>query len=359
MNIGILTFYRANNYGAMLQCYSLVKNVRKYNMDTEVIDYVAPGIEEQYSNKHLWRYGLKVLASHYIKMFLRSKKNSRFESFRMLIPHSVPYEQEELTSTNDKYDCFIVGSDQVWNFKSNHEDEMFFLPFVTSNKKKYSYAASFGSDAFDSSLQGRYKKLLEGFQRISIREISGKEYVLNKLHLPCTVNIDPVFLSTSQEWGELADQIGRIVENKYILVYQLLKSERMISYAKKLASDRNIKVVIISLSLYRDKSFIDKSDVGPIEFLNLFKYSDAVITDSFHGTAFALLFEKELFLDFHEKSRTKTRLDSLSDVLSFGNRWISGGKLDPIDFSVVNKAIQHERQIGIEYIKEICKNNQL
>lgn len=355
-NICTMTFHRADNYGAILQTYALQKKLQLLGVDSEVLDYRGRGIEKQYRPRSPRESGsMKAYISQRCKNLLLSRRKARFNSFRSKIKLSRPYDESNIHQAADIYDVFIVGSDQVWNYDSSGKDSNYFLSFVSDKKRKYSYAASMGTASITYDRIMTYKNQLMDFNNISVREFSAKRIITDNMGLSCQQNIDPFFLLTARQWGEtISTQSKELVKGKFIFVYQLLKSDKMLEFAEKKGKELNCSVVIVSRSLHIRKSMINRSNAGPEEWLWYIANSQMVITNSFHGTAAAITFNKPFYLDYDERANTRTRIDSILDQLSIGNRWINGNGFDEIDYVEVNKRLEEERQASELYLKGIC-----
>lgn len=219
--------------------------------------------------------------------------------FRSFIKHYLhltqPYFSDTVYTCEKDYDLLITGSDQVWNYHHTNFDTTYFLHFVKDKRKMASYAASFGFEVLDPSYKDVYRSVLKDYQRISVRENSGMEIVKDLLGDDCDVQvtIDPVFLLEPEQWMRRS-----IPEKDYILVYELMPSDMLMQTAITLANKYHKRIVRITGTSNRpQESFIKEvSSIHPEEFLGYIHDAEMVVTNSFHGSAFSLIFKKELYI---------------------------------------------------------------
>lgn len=328
MKVGIVTFHHALNYGAVLQAYALQQYLNSLGIDSDVIDYRSPYMEYFYKP-------IKANPIRDAKMFAREllyyrcnkKKRERFDSF--LKSHiklsKVVKNQQELKQMNSEYDFFIAGSDQVWNLKWSGFDKTYFLNFADKHKK-YSYAASFGFEKIPDGQEQEYRELLSQFQTISVRENTGKEIVKDLLNREAEVSVDPTCLIDKEKWENICVYPD---EQGYVLVYLLDKSEELVSFAKKIASERKTKIIYISDALRKEYDFDYRGFLSPTEFIGLFAYAGYVVTNSFHGLMFSVIFEKEFCIQYQKKEGApNSRLIDFIQDYQLENRLLENIKIE-------------------------------
>ena len=324
MKSGLLTVHNSVNYGASLQAYALFKTMKKFDEKAVILDYTPVKFADLLDNR---KYsGLKNYIINKSKFILYKKqivdKHNSFKSFsdKYLIPKT-----KVLNSVNneiieeEKLNMLICGSDQIWNpYNTNNDTNFFFKD--TDNILKNSYAASIGLDDM-SSIKMFLKNNLSDFTNISVREDKGVEFVRN-LGYECSQVLDPVFLLNKQEWVDISIKPRNMINDKYLLLYALEDNDEYIKIVKDLAEKNKLKVVVIQAGLKKKFSgdLVYKT-LGPEEFLYLFNNASYVVTNSFHGTAFSVLFEKE-FVVFGNKGKN-VRMDSLLRLLNLSNLMIN------------------------------------
>lgn len=346
MKIGVLTFCNANNYGAALQAFALQKKLEQMGHAAELVDYRCTAIEATHAKKTVTSSGisLKKRIYNFLYNVVFSSRGQKFEAFRKRVKRSKCYQKSDLFSEQKRYDLFIAGSDQVFNFALTGHDETFFLDFVDQKDKKVAYAASMGS--FIDAEKETYAKLLKDFRLLSVREKSTALQIENKLGIACEVVPDPVFLYSAEQWKEI---IGLRVNPKnkpYVLIYTLFESPELYRLAKEYAKQNHCEVIAITKSLRpggKADTFV--RDAGPQEFLEFIMNAKYVVTDSFHGTAFSLIFGKQLKIVMPPKAQNRI-IDLLSEL---------GIEQDftEVDYEQVQKKLASYRETGIQFLDKI------
>ena len=316
---GILTLSSAQNYGAVLQCHSLCKFLNDNYSDTEIIDFTPKFIVGRYPlmivNTSSLILFIKSLISSFLYFPIRKRKYSRFNAFRKKMSK---YGQKKYVGrlTDDEYDQYIVGSDQVYNLELTRYDKEYFLPRIVDKEKKSTYAASLGVSELTELQADILKKSLDGYSHISFRETTGCDLVGSLLpEKKIERMIDPVFLNNQEYWASISAK--RLYGQKYILIYAFVDFEKAYSTAKEIKGD--FKIILISDSLKRRKpDVINARGVGPMEFLSLIKYAEYVITDSFHGTAFSVIFNKDFYAIPYKG--TESRFYDMLDLFNLRKR---------------------------------------
>ena len=349
----IVTFQRAVNYGAVLQAYALKRVMSNYCYTT-VLDHINISIKNFYSSNPFKQASLKggiVRAARFIPNIIR---NQRFNKFiNKYVINDKPIIDKAF---------YITGSDQVWNYDCSDFDKTYFLDFVKDNSLKNSYSASFGFDAIPTKYVQDYKKLLENYNLISVRESKGAEIVKDLLDIDVPVTLDPTLLLTKEQWADIfcMNKIGK----KYILVYAFSVSDNMRDFINKLSAQKNLPVIILKPEKSLSKNYginraVYKTLVSPEEWVNYFYNASYIVTNSFHGTAFSINFNKNFFVEFlPESAGTNSRLSNILYSLNLENRIINSNMDVDIctDFSEVNKKLMLKREESMEFLKTIVKS---
>lgn len=367
MKVGILTFQNANNYGAALQAFALCSTVRKLGYNVELIDYKNPSVTE-YENPrlpHLSEAMTNLVGSVFrlvtAKAFSCRKKafDSFNEKYELIGP---PIETQ--TDIENEYDAVIVGSDQVWNPVITGGDMTYFLSRVDSSRtRKMAYAASFGYESFPSDLAKQCGEALADFDCIGVRETEGSILTKTLSGANSSVVLDPTLLFQKTDWetviasGSIRESILELAEQDqgYLFVYIAAERSKTISFAKRVAKQSNLNIVLISG--YRGLPFIrcgkDVSFASLEEFLFLMQHASLVVTSSFHGYALALALEKDVYFSLVNGGNTKnSRLLSLAKITKTEDREITDQvALCPIDYSAVSRRIEVERQQSLSFLQ--------
>lgn len=369
--IGILTFHRAANYGAVLQAYALQKTLAKNQFEAEIIDYRCKFIEEYYKPIMLFHpRNIKRLIAAILYNGMVFPKRDKYFSF--LVRHSSLsqqsyYSEDELKKTNDYYDAFIAGSDQVWNYKTAGFDKAYFLAFVNNQSKKISYAASIGLSSIPEQYIAEYKTLLSSFHNHSVRESDGQNIIESLLNRASTVDLDPTLLLTQNEWRAIIDtkeiRKGLQSPDKYILLYTISENKELRNYAIKIAREQNAKILYINNRWHHVAGVTNIRYASIDEWLYLFLNAEAIITDSFHGTAFSVNFHKPFISFVSMKAKTGSRIRTLLCRLCLQDQIISENDFKkPIIRLNVDKTYENKlsemRKASInnllEYLKGAC-----
>lgn len=353
--IGVLTFQNAYNYGAVLQAYAL-KTVIGESCD--VINYHNEYFEQLEQSFHKE----KSIKRKIIKVFYKSKLDKRverFEKFRknFLIKQQPLIKDNELKNLNNKYNQFITGSDQVWNLNCSGGNKAYFLNFVNDIKKKNSYAASFGSESIDIESREITKSLLKEFNNISIREKSGQKIIKDLLGKDVPVVLDPTMLLTSNEWNNISKEIN--FNKKYILVYTVLNGDKIVDFAKIMSKITGLEIRCITTSLKPSFGIKCIRDAGPLEWLSLMENAEMVITNSFHGLAFSLIYNKNFYIELlPPPAQTNARIKELLEDLNLSHRVIKNVEnieIKDIDYTKVNTRLNERRKESLNFLDKIIK----
>ena len=330
MKIGIVTIHKSTvNYGACLQCYALWKYLQQMGHEVEVIDLLRPVLNGyKFSrNKSGLRqfYRLRIIAGirHYINILSNKSYRRRIKSyddFNNIISYSKTYRNhEEITKRPPIYDIYLSGSDQIWNPYMPFNNLPYLLSFVSSDKQKIAYASSFAVNSIPSECIETYKTLLSQYTSLSTRENGGRDIVYNLLNKKIPVVLDPVFLLSKDAWDNIRDKTYCVNEN-YVLLYSLHINQELIHHGKKIANETGCKLYVVTAGFYDNKSsdgieFL--TDVGPTQWLNLIYNAKLFLTNSFHGTAFAIILKKPFISCIDKGSKMNDRIITLLCKLGF------------------------------------------
>lgn len=362
MKIGIITFQNAVNYGAVLQTYALQETLKTLGASPEVIDYQCTKINNMYAPFPKVK-SIKSLISNILWYKRRKKKKVAFENFEqkyLNLTDKKYFTKEELEKTNSIYDVFISGSDQIWRSESSDSDTTYFLDFVKDKNKKYSYAASFGSDKVEDELKEKYKELLGDYKKLSVREQQGKKIIEDLLQKEARVDLDPTFLVEKDKWQKI--QKNPTEKEKYIVLFIIRKSEKIFRFAEKLAKETGYKLIYISNDRKKEVDAKYVGGISPQEWLGYFNNAEYIVTNSFHGVAFSIILNKKFFLELQPyPAKANARLENIMDTFNLRDREIVNGdnkNIDKeIDYNTVNKKIEESKENSINYLKDIVKGD--
>lgn len=368
--VGTLTFHVAHNYGAVLQAYALPKAVEAMGYDCEIIHYCFPriyqwGHVEHYSElrkKHGFTGGtLRFIKRLISGVYAPGRLQNKFEHF---IYHTMPlskkayYTAEELK--NMDYDAILFGSDQIWNSKiTGGIAKEFVGGFECKNRtKKIAYAASCGGEDFSSEEKENYYPLLRNFSALGIREQSFCQF-LSQADFPAKLVLDPTLLLTKQQWRSLIEspKHQRIVPKKeYLLVYAFEEDPSVYRLVDAVAEKYDLEVYCIAYKMKEElKKYHVFTNCGPEEFIALIAGASKVVTTSFHGTVFSILFEKSFYCVPHPSLHERT--DSLLKLLALEDRnnCSANRELDEIqaiNWAEVSKRLGSLREQSLAFLRE-------
>lgn len=352
--IAILTFHSAYNYGAVLQAYALQEYCNKNLGDTQILDYHNSDIDKSYSKpcfKDLV-HNPKRFFFRWIQSTLFKKKNLCIDHFRKeYLRLTRRYNLNNIKMANCESDIFITGSDQVWNHLIIGRDTTFFLDFTEPQKKTCSYAASIGVDNIPEEFAWLYKNAITHIQTISVREKTGVQALASIGVNDVEVMPDPTLLLAKEQWESLA--VNPNVKGKYILVYKITKADKLLKFAKMLSKRTGLPVIYIPNDLKSGIIGKLKLNVGPMEWLGYIKNAEYVVTNSFHGSVFSILFGRKFFSEVSEKVNPSTsRLLNLLSLFGLEDRIISRFTDDMAEKELPNAII---KDVCIEQQKRVLK----
>ncbi len=321
MKIGIVTFQRADNYGALLQCYALYKYIAKIEPDTEVIDYRNLVIERRYKqyprlNRHIAKWVVGCWRAFVQTSDYRKRKNG-FEKLRAMIRLSEPRIKEETLDSFRKYDLVFSGSDQILNPRiTDGFDDVYYLD-APGDFQKVVYAGSVGN-AQDTLIQGQeFLQRILKFDAVSFREDDIYAYV-NQKNIRCEKVVDPTFLLSKEEWKMAISRVYTGAPLKYLVLYYVQPDGALVKMAQDLAREKQCAIVYFDSRLHLQGDAVYKGDVGPLEFVRLISDAECIVTSSFHGTAFSAIFRKNVYL--HLPRVTGARVRSIAQMCGIEKR---------------------------------------
>lgn len=374
-SIGIITYHHYYNYGTMLQAYALQKKVESFGFCVEIIDFKQDNSLSKIQLVWLRIKRLPVYILEFSKYmtlasvkYLFSKRNLKFEEFysnNFKLSNQKYTDSLQLKANPPIYDGYVVGSDQTWNPYVAKNPEAFYLTFVKDDAKKGCYAPSLGISRLTDEHRCRLKKMLKGFRFLSCRESIGAKLLSETMNCPVAHVLDPTLLLNWDDWSCLSSQ--KKEKSPYILTYFLGNVKKHREFVRELAQKTGLNVFSIPVSyLDINEPLFEKAWVGPDGFLSLIKNAEYVCTDSFHGTMFSINFGVN-FYSFcktkdAENSSENSRLYSALELFGLSNRLVTNSnqnsvleELAAIDYSVVHKVLEKEREKSIAYLKDMLE----
>jgi len=352
MRIGILTFQFADNYGALLQAYSLRTYLKKARVEqVEIINYANEKLKNDYSLNPLKKAGMRQKLVALYKLPKMAFNRMKFQQFRSELL-DIDINKWVCGVDDKKYDIVIVGSDQVWNMQITHNDLLYFLPNSNLEYKKCSYAASANNEFVGKEYAEQVKKYLEDFKSVSVREKQLSELIVSKYGIPNQVVLDPVFLTKSEDWEKIEVK-PKGISDKFVVYYSLQANDDLEKMANRLGESMQLPVYVVH-PLQRRIAKCGKllTGVGPREFLYLINHAQAVVANSFHAFTFSLLFGKDIYFTYVEG--LSNRVSSLVNLLSLSVNQAELDKVNYIRFSKANTvALNAHIRKSEEYLRSI------
>lgn len=344
MKVNLLTIHYSLSCGAVLQTFATCKILESLGCEVTIINFKNPVELKRRKSVKFW------LMNGITKM--------KFDAFRRnYFPKSTVEMFHIDYASLPGADCYVTGSDQIWNPKIVKENlYTYMLEFLPEQVKRISYASSFGLNEWNMPAEATEKvaSLLGRFHSLSIREGSGVEICRNVFKLRAMQVLDPTLLLSNY-----ADLIGHVIDTDEIVYFKLVYDKNITNIAAFLKRKLGMKNTLLYAS-YPRKGF-DRNIMfcSPCTWLKKIASAKFVVTDSFHGLAFAILFQKQFIVYGGMKDRN-TRLLSLLKMVGLEERYIQDYKElirtdlfdKPINYEVVNKILEEERAKSLFYLKE-------
>lgn len=356
LNIKTITCHDVYNTGASLQAYALSYYLKQLGHNVEIIDYKPKylkhyklwGVNNPKYDKPFLRVGYNILKFPIRLKERFSKRKKVFDNFTntyLPITKQTYNSNESLKMSEVSADIFFAGSDQIWNtLFPNGKDPAFYLDFAPKNSVCASYAASFATEDIEDEDKIQVTEWVKKLNFISVREKTGVN-ILDKLGVTNVYQVvDPVFLLPKSEWQNLLSKEENT--EKYILIYDFDNNEQLNKKAITLAKNNGYKIYSIFPNTICDKCFWN---AGPLEFIELIRDSELVLSNSFHATAFAIIFEKQ-FIVFDRNENINTRMRDLIDDLGISMEDAE------IDYGKVNTVLANQIEQSKNYINLVISS---
>ena len=355
--IGIITFHNSINYGAVMQTYGLQEYLKKSGYEVEVIDYMNKKIEKELNSYTSIKINSpKSLVRRVVKNIYRKRKAKVFQKFNLKnlnLSNERNIHIKNINQLRDRYDVMITGSDQVWNLNLTGNDKTYFLDFAKDTTIKIGYAVSVG-DVSKISLDNVLSEIKK-FSAISIREKTFLEYAKSNYNISATLCADPTILAGKEYFDRISSK--KLVNVKYIFCFLMENKPEINQVAKQLSKEYGYKII-------DNKSSVDFfMHCKPEDFLSCIKNAEYVLTDSFHGTVFSVLFQKKFVSDkYDSQGKIKSRVLDLLTIIGLDKNFIGislknkdaikDGLLNEIDYRDVNNKLKIFSNLSGEWLIE-------
>lgn len=354
----ILTFHCVPNYGAVLQAYALQEVLKIFFDEVEILDYRPNNLTREYNVINYYSV-FSVAATLFSSNSFKKKKQHFFEYEKKYLNLSYQHINNISALKNYKTDALFLGSDQIWNPDiTNGFDKAYFGKFdIVDSAKVISYAASIGKNSFTNTQSYILNYLLNGIDAISVRESQAKDILQNLCDKSIEVVADPTILAGREYFDCM---VTKKEKKPYVLLYSLNGYEETEKLAESVAEFKGLKLIELS---GRRKPILKPHhkaiyDAGPEEFISYIANAEFVVTDSFHGTVFSLLYHKN-FLTVPHKTRG-ARIVNLLNVADVSSRLTDKFSEDiassKINWEKVDENLNVERKKSYEFIEKAIKS---
>ena len=375
-----ITWISYNNYGTLLQAYALQQKLEQLGCSNTIL-YDAEALNRQFAGKDYKKPqpDPQTLTEKLIRLLrtpgrLTRRLSARFDMERYKKPYHASWDamedfraqdlkihygasMDELEQLDLEYDAYVCGSDQVWSVHTNMFNPFYYLNFTA--KPRIAYAPSMGTDNIPPETADEIRELLQDFTAVSVREETCAQRLREITGRDVSWVLDPTLLHRRSFWEQFSDGV-QIPNEKYLLCYFLGNRPWYFDYAQAMARKLKLKLLLIPSTWdYLQYPFTARFGVGPREFVALFRNAAFVLTDSYHGSIFSTIFEREFlylqrFRDDDPRSQN-IRVESLFGGLGLSQRIVSTDtkptRPAPIDYRAVNKKLAAMRRFSEDYLK--------
>lgn len=366
MKIGILTLHRSHNYGALLQAIALRKELTDMGHDVKYEDYYPDYEINLYTLYNHLEFRSKSTLKKKLGFVYKTLRRCdllyrwlRIRNFKRFRNH---YLEPYFINTSEYRDVVIYGSDQLWRIQPfiGEFDPVYFGANDFNTPKHVSYAVSLPAVPTTEEDMKVFNELVSHQNKISVREKQTQTYLEKQGFKDVSVSVDPTLLLDANVWDDLIPR-KRLIEEKYILVYDLQGDERVEifkpKYLRELAEKSGCKIVYLRDEARNMPTKYDRQTAAPDDFLNLIRYAECVLTSSFHGMIFAIIFKK---LFYSAQTYGVVRTQSILQQLGLLDRLLSADEIiddiyKPIDYKCMDEKLGKLRESSIEYLQNITK----
>ena len=359
MKIGIVTYHRTNNYGAVMQALATRFVLEEMGHEVYYVDYWPDYHREKYAifpktkfAKMSWLRKANFLLLLFLHYKTKKKRIENFEKFfqTYIYPYCRPID--------DTYDVVIYGSDQIWRKQKEIGDynPFYFGKNNIKNQRHISYAASMGILPDNDADKAKVKELVSHLEKISVREEDLRQLLHSLGYNNVSLSLDPTLLLSSEKWNQHLPTEPYHGE-KYALLYSMGANAFDMKEVKKFARDKGLRLIVLRGYATTKETETNITSAGPLEFIRLIKNADYVFSSSFHGLAFSIIFEKQFFASFMNNSG---RAQSLLNIIGEPVRLLSPKSdipqnLSPVNYENVSKRMISYRNESIKYLQGIEK----
>lgn len=366
MKIKVITRHTPTNYGSLLQSIATQKIFESCGCECQIIDYFRD--DEEYGevektllkNKKNWNSNV-IIRSLYLAFRVPASVHAgkKFRTMQNKYLNLTPryHSNAELKANIGEADYYVTGSDQVWGkLPCGEYDTSYFLDFVNDDSKKIAFASSMGHSTRSAEEDKLFTDSISKYKHVAVREDSAVEY-FKGIGIDAKQVLDPTLMVDANEWRKYE---GKKPEGKYVLVYQIHNDKKLGKYAKEYAKKKGLPLIRVSQYFHqslREGKFNYVPDVS--DFLALIDNADTLVTDSFHGTAFAINLNTD-FVEILPNTNTGSRNQSILRLLGLSDRIVNDMndfslKEKSIDYNQVNQILERERKKSFDILRSFLE----
>lgn len=368
-NIGLATLYESENYGTCLQAYALSRTIKDLGYGCNIIRFNRQLASENRSKiDALCSVGIKKAADILLSKGTINRQKQKFSEFRKVYLPLFGQQYPSVSAVYDlqeNYDAFVTGSDMVWSWESRVFLDYYFLKFAPEGKR-IAYAPSFGNTEFTEDMKAYYRDSIAGIDYCSCRESKGAVFAAEITGKRCEPVCDPAMLLSADNWKKQFSLVKQNIGKKTALFYMFGEIPGAVKRQVKhiIGKDGDIRYIPGKFSEYCYERKRGGDAYGPIEFLQSFSQADFVLTNTFHGLVFSLVFEKPFVLFHRERTEHwalhEERMSSLLERVGLKERYITMDTVIKDDFMKLNydnvrPVIEMYRKSSLEYLAEALK----
>ena len=363
---GIMTFHASHNNGSMLQAYALQKVLKEqFGLENEIINFSNKSQQRQYAILYM-PYTLKQLIRNFLNLRFYSILKKRFNDYvdfsakYLRVSENLIDNDENLAKCEGNYDMLICGSDQIWNTKANDADKAYFLSFA-KNRKKIAYAVSFGATNINTVANvEEYARYVNDFSAISVREYNAQKWLQEITDIPIEITADPTLLLEKKDYLPLCSDSG--IKEKYIFWYTITYKKETVKYITEVSKKLGLPIYVIDAKEWTRRNLSQYGiklapNGGPGSYLSCIKNADLVLTSSFHGTIFSVMFEKNFRYLKMSSNPNDDRASFLLHQLNLSDRFTELNRLNKLDleempnYDTVKDKIENLKEKSLFFLK--------
>lgn len=355
--VGILTYHRADNFGAVLQAAALQEAIRSVGGTSEILDYRCLKIEQEYHAAKR-STGPKSLLKRMLAEPYQQTTKEKFRRFREehLTCSPTAYQKDTIKEAAQRYNIFLTGSDQVFDLVGSGFDSTYYLDIAGENISRYAYAASFGRFLENPAARSYAVKYLKDFRTIGVREEIAWQF-LKELFPKKDIRqvLDPVFLPSDAFYRSVEKSC--FTSRDYLLLFLFLETKEILKEARRLARNLHCRILFVTNAVLPPPFLHPVKGAGPRELIWLISHAKGVLTDSFHGTALSIRLKRP-FLSVTRPN--DPRIIGLLEKLRLQHGILHVGEkqsfCDPAA-EETQKILKGWREESLAYLKEIVKDS--